>query len=75
MATFPAGNYVFECGECSSEGQVEVGDHDYGDHEWVKCEHCNGDGELHVGEDEAVDFVEAGATPKSAPPGFSDDDY
>src|SRR5687768_15318785 len=41
MALVP-GEYAFECTECDGKGEVEVGNRDYGDHDWVRCPNCHG---------------------------------
>ena len=66
MALAP-GTYAFECTECEGEGQIEVGDYDYGDHDWVQCDHCHGAGELLVDEDEAAEMVDDGLEPLRGP--------
>ena len=72
MAVAPGG-YVFTCGEYDGKGEIEVGDRDYGDHEWVKCPDCNEDGVLHVDEDEAAELIDCGAWPLRAPDGHSEE--
>jgi DnaJ-class molecular chaperone len=67
------GEYVFTCGECDGKGEIEVGDRDYGDHEWVRCPDCNGDGVLHVDEDQAAELIDCGAWPPRAPDGYSEE--
>ncbi|ASR56106.1 hypothetical protein [Cellulomonas sp. PSBB021] len=51
------GEYVFDCHECDGDGQIEVGDRDYGDAEWVQCERCFGSGVLEVDEEEAAEIM------------------
>jgi hypothetical protein len=65
------GECVFTCGECDGKGEIEAGDRDYGDHEWVRCPDCNGDGVLHVDQDEAAELIDCGAWPLRAPDGYS----
>lgn len=72
MAVVP-GEYVFTCGECDGEGEIEVGNRDYGDHEVVQCPDCYGAGEVTVDEEEAAEYIESGADPVRAPAGYSED--
>lgn len=72
MAVVP-GEYVFTCGECDGEGQIEVGDRDYGDLEWLSCPDCRGAGVVHVDEEEASELIDYGASPLRAPSGYSEE--
>jgi hypothetical protein len=66
MALVP-GEYTFECLECHGEGNIEVGDHEYGDHEWVPCKDCGGEGIQRIDEEEAVERIDVGFQPLSRP--------
>jgi hypothetical protein len=66
MALVP-GEYTFKCLECHGEGSIEVGDHEYGDHEWVRCGECRGEGIQDLDEEEALERIDAGFQPLSRP--------
>lgn len=66
MALVP-GEYTFECLECHGEGNIEVGDHEYGDHEWLRCADCGGEGIQRFDEKEAVERIDVGFQPLSRP--------
>lgn len=67
------GEYEFDCGECEGEGSIEV-IVSASRTEWRRCEDCHGEGVLSVDEEEAAEMIEwGGASPRSAPAGFSED--
>lgn len=72
MAVVP-GEYVITCAECGGEGQIKVGDRDYGDLEWLSCPECHGASVLHVYEEEAAELIDCGACPLRGPEGYCEE--
>jgi hypothetical protein len=66
MALVP-GEYTFECLECNGDGSIEVGDREYGDHEWLTCPDCSGEGIELLDEEEAAERIDSGYEPLRSP--------
>lgn len=68
------GEYVFTCGECDGDGELQVISAN-GNLVGDTCFECDGDGVISVDEDEARELIEDGSwSPLRAPAGFSEDE-
>jgi len=64
----PEGEYVFTCGECEGEGQVElITGPKEDDTEWHQCDECSGAGVIRVDDEEAAELILCGWEPDSRP--------